>query len=96
MTIQCIHCKSKKIQKIGLTHKGKKRFKCLLCNSSFQESYIRPKMDDSQLPAKVIIITELVRRIRCAYEENIFTEVEINLILPLLKEIRSSLISRGV
>jgi transposase-like protein len=95
MTSQCIHCQSKKIQKIGLTHKGKKRFRCLLCNSFFQESYLRPRSEDLQLPAKVIVVTELVRQIQLAYEENIFTETEINLIIPLLKEMRFSLISRN-
>lgn len=93
MTSRCIHCQSKKIQKVGLTHKGKKRFKCLLCNSSFQESYIRSRPEE--LPAKVIILTELVRQIRLAYEENIFTETEINLIIPILKEMKFSLTPMG-
>lgn len=91
MISQCIHCQSKKIKKVGLTGKGKKRFKCLICNNFFQEGYIRSRPLKIELPAKVIIVTELVRQIRLAYEEKIFTETEINLLIPLLKEIKFSI-----
>lgn len=91
MTHQCIYCQSKKIKKVGLTKKGKRRFKCLVCTSFFLESYIRPGLTRLQIPAKVIFVTTLVRQIQLAYEEKIFTETEINLILPLLKEIKFSL-----
>ena|ERR1700679_3540990 len=94
MISQCIYCNSKKINKYGITGKGKKRYKCLICKVSFLEDYARPRLLEIQAPAKVIVITAILKHIRLAYEENIFTETEMNLIIPLLKEMKSSFIKQ--
>lgn len=89
MVHQCRFCHSTNIKKDGSTIKGQKRYKCNTCMRYFQDIYMRSQLRvDPMNPTKFYVIAAILKQLRNAYDNEILSTEEFNLIMPLLYGMR--------